>query len=90
MWAISCPITPSSSTRFIVSSRPCVTATWLCSGSRPVAKAFGALSGTIQTRGFGIPAAIASPSMMLCSRGASSFVTSFARVEASTMRSPYR
>ena len=52
---------PSSSTRFIVSRSPCVTATWLCSGSRPVAKALGALSGTIQTFGVGVPAAIASP-----------------------------
>src|SRR5919109_620718 len=88
--AISCPSTPSSSTRFIVSSSPCVTARWLCSGSRPVANAFGAASGTTHTRGFGTPAAIASPSTRLCSRGASSFVTSRARVEASTIRSPYR
>jgi hypothetical protein len=43
---ISCPITPSSSTRFMMSSNPWVTATDECSGFRPVAKAFGACSGT--------------------------------------------
>ena len=36
--------TPSSSTRFIFSSRPVVTATAACFGLRPVAKAFGAWS----------------------------------------------
>ncbi len=46
MWDISWPITPSSSTRFIVSSRPWVTAIDECLGSRPVAKALGAASGT--------------------------------------------
>jgi hypothetical protein len=34
--------TPSSSTRFIFSSRPVVTATAACFGLRPVAKALGA------------------------------------------------
>ena len=52
---ISCPMTPSSSTRFIMSSRPCVTAIDECSGSRPVANAFGACSGTMYTAGFGQP-----------------------------------
>ncbi len=44
-WESSCPITPSSSTRFIVASSPSVTATEECSGLRPVANAFGACSG---------------------------------------------
>ena len=36
-WDISWAITPSSSTRFIMASRPSVTAIDECSGSRPVA-----------------------------------------------------
>ena len=82
--------TPSSSTRFIVSRSPLVTATCEWSGSRPVAKAFGACSGTTYTFGFGMPAAIARPSTMLWSLGSSFGVTSFARADASTTRSPYR
>ena len=39
--AISWAITPWSSSRFIVPSRPVVTAIEACSGSRPVANAFG-------------------------------------------------
>ena len=43
--AISWPITPSSSTRFVASSRPRVTAIEEWAGSRPVANAFSACSG---------------------------------------------
>jgi hypothetical protein len=38
----SCASTPSSSTRFIFSSRPVVAAIAACCGFRPVANAFGA------------------------------------------------
>jgi hypothetical protein len=55
-----------------------------------VANAFGAFSGTTYTRGLGIPEAIAMPSTMLCRRGCSSGVTSFARAEARTSLSPHR
>ena len=72
----------------MMSSSPCVTAIDECSGLRPVANAFGAVSGTTYTRGFGTPAAIASPSTTLCSRGSCSGVTSFARADASTTLSP--
>ena len=87
-WLSSWATTPSSSTRFIMSSRPWVTAIDECSGSRPVANAFGACSGTTYTRGLGIPAARHSPSTTLCKRGSSWGVTSMARVDASTTRSP--
>ena len=45
MWLISWAMTPWSSSRSSFSSRPVVTATDACFGSRPVAKAFGAVSG---------------------------------------------
>ena len=48
-----------------MSSSPWVTAIEECSGSRPVANAFGACSGTTYTAGFGTPAAIEMPSTML-------------------------
>ena len=76
---ISCATTPSSSTRFIMSSSPCVTAIEECSGSRPVANALGACSGTTYTVGFGKPAPMARLSTMLCSRGSSCGVTARAR-----------
>ena len=59
---------PSSSTRFIFSSSPVVTATAACCGLRPVAKAFGAGSSTMYSRGFGSPLAMQRPSTRLCSR----------------------
>ena len=40
-WASSCAITPATSSRLRLRSRPVVAATAACSGSRPVAKAFG-------------------------------------------------
>ena len=45
--------TPSSSTRFILSSSPVVTAIAACLGLRPVANALGAGSLTMYTRGLG-------------------------------------
>ena len=41
MCASSCAITPATSSRDIMLSRPVVAATAACSGSRPVANAFG-------------------------------------------------
>src|SRR4030042_801304 len=57
MWAISWPTTPSSSSRFILSSSPRVTASAACWGSRPVANAFGALSSMTWSLGTGRPGA---------------------------------
>jgi hypothetical protein len=53
MWASSCAMTPSSSSWFISSSKPAVTATDELLGLRPVAKAFGACSGITQSFGIG-------------------------------------
>src|ERR687897_499235 len=53
MWLSSWATTPSSSTRFIFSSKPVVTAIAACLGSRPVANAFGAGSSITYTPGFG-------------------------------------
>ena len=71
-----------------MSSSPCVTAIEEWSGSRPVANAFGAISGTTYTSGLGTPAAIAMPSTTLCSRGSCSGVTCFAPVDLRTTLSP--
>ena len=51
------------------SSSPVVAATTACSGSRPVAKAFGDGSGMTNTRGIGMPVAIARFSTVRHSRG---------------------
>ena len=45
-----------------------VTATAACLGLRPVAKALGAWSSTMYSRGFGNPLAMHRPSTRLCSR----------------------
>ena len=71
-------------------SSPRVTATAERSGSGPVAKAFGARSSTTYTAGVGSPAAMASPSTMLCSRGSSSWVTGRALEVRRISRWPYR
>src|SRR5256884_6236718 len=63
----SCPTTAWSASRLQISSRPRVTATCACSGSVPVANAFGSGSSTIQIRGRGIPAAMAISSTTLTS-----------------------
>ena len=54
------------------------------SGSRPVAKALGAVSSTIATFGIGRPDAITTSSITLKSSGASSRVMTFAPVIVST------
>ena len=53
--------TPSSSTRFIFSSSPVVTAMAACFGLRPVAKAFGAGSSMTYTPRLGQAAGDAQP-----------------------------
>jgi hypothetical protein len=58
-----------------------------CSGSRPVANAFGAVSFTIITRGIGRPDATAISSTTFTSCGASARVTSRAPAMASASRS---
>ena len=45
-WLSSWEITPSSSSRFIISNSPVVTVTAACSGLSPVANAFGEGSST--------------------------------------------
>ena len=55
---ISNAITAVTSLSFIISSNPVVAATDACFGSRPVAKAFGALSSIIYTFGIGNPVVI--------------------------------
>ena len=55
-----------------------------CSGLRPVANAFGALSSTMATFGIGSPLAITTSSITLKSSGASSRVMSFAPVMVRT------
>ena len=98
MWLISWATTPCSSSRSSVSSRPRVTASDACSGSRPVANAFGSASGTTYTCGRGSPAAIAissttfwswwSVSLSASAAAASSSSTGRAAVASSTARSP--
>src|SRR5438067_1654716 len=90
MWLSSCARTPSSSMRFILSSRPVVTAMAACFGSRPVANAFGASSSTMYTRGFGRPAAMHKPSMMLCSRAYSTGSAGRARLIRSATASDFQ
>ena len=79
-WASSWAMTPCSSSRSITSRMRVVKAISAWSGSRPVAKALGALSSTIATLGIGSPLAITTSSMTLKSSGASSRVMSFAPV----------
>ena len=93
IWLISCPITPCSCSRSSLSSRPVVTATLACSGSRPVANAFGAVSSMTQTRGLGSPPAsrISSTTLTYCwnrSGGAAARSISRAPLVAMTSASP--
>ena len=71
MWLISCPMTPWSCSRSSLSSRPVVTATLACFGSRPVANAFGAESSMTHSRGGGRPPArrISSTTLTSCPNG---------------------
>src|SRR5947209_5256214 len=61
-----------------------------CFGSRPVAKAFGAGSSTMYTRGFGSPAAMQSPSTTLWSRAYSTGSAGRARLIASATESDFQ
>ena len=90
MWLSSWATTPSSSTRFIFSSRPVVTAIAACFGSRPVANALGAGSSTTYTPGLGSPPAMHSPSTMLCSRAYSCGSAGWARLTASAILSAFQ
>ena len=59
---------------------PVVTHTTARSGERPVAKALGRSMSEMPTRGLGMSARAQSRSIMPCSSGASSGVTSRARI----------
>ena len=59
-WAM----TPSSSSRGIVRSKPCVAQTTAFFGPRPVANALGCWLGDTATRGIGIPARSANDLIM--------------------------
>src|SRR6056297_2939187 len=87
MWLSSWATTPSSSTRFIFSSRPVVTAMAAWFGLRPVANALGAGSSMTYTPGFGSPPAMHSPSTRLWSRWSSSGGAGRARLTASAILS---
>src|SRR6056297_2425231 len=87
MWLSSWATTPSSSTRFIFSSRPVVTAMAAWFGLRPVANALGAGSSMTYTPGFGSPPAMHSPSTRLWSRWYSSGGAGRARLTASAILS---
>jgi len=87
----SCPTTAWSSSRLQSWSRPRVTAMCACSGSVPVANAFGSGSSTIQIRGRGTPAAMAISSTTLtscCSCGSVGSTTARAPVDQSTFSGP--
>ncbi|MNN92065.1 hypothetical protein D3C81_2102790 [compost metagenome] len=58
-WASSCAITPRTSSRVSMSSRPRVAATAAFSGLRPVAKALGWSLGMMVMVGRGRPASVA-------------------------------
>ncbi len=91
-WLISCAMTPCSSSRSSFSSSPVVTAIEACFGSRPVAKALGAVSGMTWTRGIGAPLArrISSTTFISWRRlsGGLARSISCASLAASTSRSP--
>ena len=84
---------PFSSSQLKMSRMPLVTATAAWCGSRPVAKALGSGSGTIQTRGRGSPEAIAISSTTLTScrcSGLAGSISSQAPVAHSTRSGPKR
>ena len=78
IWLSSCATTPSSSCLFSFWIAPVVTATEACSGSLPVANALIAGSFITYIFGFGIPAAIESPSTTFIKWACSGFFASFA------------
>ena len=75
IWASSCAITPSSSSRSSACMMPVVTATAAFSGLRPVAKAFGWSCRMMKTLGIGMPARCASRPTISWSSGALARVT---------------
>ena len=86
-------MTPCSSSRESVRSRPAVTAMLAVAASRPVAKALGSSSGTIQTVAAGCPDAIAISSTTFTSAAPPAWpasVTSRAPVAQSTRGAPKR
>ena len=70
----------------MMSSSPVVAATTACSGSRPVAKAFGAGSLMMYTFGIGMPSVMARFSTIRYSRGLSRFSICWAPAIASVSR----
>ena len=84
MCAISCATTPCSSCLFIFSNKPVVNAIRACSGSLPVANAFGAVSCTTATLGIGRPEAIDISRTRANNFGLSSSFIIFALVSAIT------
>src|SRR6478735_4867003 len=79
-WESSCASTPSSSSPVRRLRMPVVTTTAEWPGERPVANAFGNSVSAIPTRGLGMSASTHSRSIIACSSGASSGVTSRARI----------
>ncbi len=72
--------TPSSSSAVSMPRMPVVTQTTARSGERPVANALGTGVSATPTRGLGMSASAQSRSIMPCSSGACSGVTSRARI----------
>ena len=89
MWASSWAITPASSSSGRVASRPVVTATAECCGSRPVAKAFGWSLWITYTAGMGRSARRASSATMFHKLGALARVTGCAWCRRSTILSEF-
>ena len=79
-WDSSWASTASSSSAVSLPMMPVVTQTTARSGDRPVANALGMSISAMPTRGFGISASAHSRSIMPCSSGSSSGVTSQARI----------
>ncbi len=79
-WDSSWARTASSSSAVSSPWIPVVTHTTARSGERPVAKAFGMSIWAIPTRGLGMSARAHSRSIMPCSSGACSGLTSWARI----------
>ncbi len=79
-WESSWARTPSSSSASSLPRMPVVTQTTARFGERPVAKALGMSTSEMPTRGLGMSASAQSRSIMPCSSGASSGVTSRARM----------
>ena len=86
-WVSSWASTPSSSAGLSRSSRPVVAHTVAVSGERPMANALGIGVSAIATRGLGRLAWMHSRSIIACSSGACSGVTSRAPIESSAILS---